>query len=445
MLPAFGFSVGDFVAALELLATVIDALRESGDSTTQCRSIIRQLIDLETALIHVRRLEFDEAQAAQMYALRQSAAECRTTIDEFLVKIRKYQPHLSSQATSTPQLVKQSWYKIRWALCRKEDLERFKADLSGHTEAINILMNAIQLDRMTLDAKSQVERYSVLKLIVQDCFSSTVQRLASISTGVATSVANSKKLLDIVMTTARLDCRIFAMVLDMHGYFRTAIAPQIMRSQPVYFIDALGTPAPFHLEFIRSAEAFLFVLRDNLKDHESATKRIDRGEFVISDVATKRDIDLRRAWNVCFRPGQRVDMSMVMSELYEPTPTCPSCKAEYNGSSDDDITCSNCGLIFRRVTELESAEDATLHEKSTHRELGEPDQTGRSGPERLSESGAEDDVADELLFYRKVRLRQLSVNNQAIEATAGTGDEMGDRVTYVQAISYVEEVKVSIS
>ncbi|KAN0098879.1 hypothetical protein V8E51_014542 [Hyaloscypha variabilis] len=40
---SFGFSAGDFIAAIELVATVIDALRESGDASSEYREIVRQL------------------------------------------------------------------------------------------------------------------------------------------------------------------------------------------------------------------------------------------------------------------------------------------------------------------------------------------------------------------------------------------------------------------
>lgn len=36
----FGFSAGDFIAAIQLVSTVIDALRDSGDSSTEYRALI---------------------------------------------------------------------------------------------------------------------------------------------------------------------------------------------------------------------------------------------------------------------------------------------------------------------------------------------------------------------------------------------------------------------
>jgi hypothetical protein len=62
----FGFSVGDFVAALELVADVVDALHESGDAGKRYRELVRQLDGLESVLLRVKRLEVDDAQHADM-------------------------------------------------------------------------------------------------------------------------------------------------------------------------------------------------------------------------------------------------------------------------------------------------------------------------------------------------------------------------------------------
>jgi hypothetical protein len=33
-----------------------------------------------------------------------------------------------------------TWMKIRWAVCKKEDVARFKADLVAHTESIYLCL-----------------------------------------------------------------------------------------------------------------------------------------------------------------------------------------------------------------------------------------------------------------------------------------------------------------
>jgi histidinol dehydrogenase len=143
MSVGFGFSAGDFISALELVTTVVNALRESGESSTEYQALIKQLYTLESALIRVKQLELDDAQHAEVVALRQAAAQCQNTIDAFLEKIKSYQPSL--RAGGSGSRVKDSWRKIKWALCKKEDVVRFKADLMAHTESIDILLIAIHL------------------------------------------------------------------------------------------------------------------------------------------------------------------------------------------------------------------------------------------------------------------------------------------------------------
>ena len=143
MSVGFGFSAGDFLAALNLVSTVVDALRDSGESSTEYREIISQLFSLETALISVKRIELDDAQQAERIALMQAVSQCQRTIDAFWDKIKKYQPSL--RAGGTGSRVKDGWRKVRWALCRKEDLVKFKADLMGHTESIEMLLTTVQM------------------------------------------------------------------------------------------------------------------------------------------------------------------------------------------------------------------------------------------------------------------------------------------------------------
>jgi len=153
MSVGFGFSIGDFLAAIDLVSTVITALRSSSSASLEYRELIAQLISLENALLQVKRLEFEEGQYAEIIALRQAAAQCQWTIDAFLKKVLKYQPHLSNDGAVTVGgsdrvrgvELKKAWMKIRWAICRKEDVKTFKADLVGHTESIQLLLATVQM------------------------------------------------------------------------------------------------------------------------------------------------------------------------------------------------------------------------------------------------------------------------------------------------------------
>ena len=141
MSVGFGFSVGDFIAALNLVGTIIDALREAGGAGAEYRELIRQLYTLETALLRIKRLDLEEVQNVERIALQQAASQCQRTIDNFWEKIQKYQPHLGQSGFR----IKSAWSKVKWATCEKEDLLRFKTDVMAHTASIELLLMTVQM------------------------------------------------------------------------------------------------------------------------------------------------------------------------------------------------------------------------------------------------------------------------------------------------------------
>lgn len=143
MAAAFGFSCGDFIAAVELITMVVNALGQSSEASEGYRELVRQLYSLEIALLQVKRLHIGDSQHSELVGLRQAAAQCQQTIDNFWQKIQKYQPHLQSNGSSSR--LKDGWMKIKWAVCKKDDVAKFKADLVGHTESIQMLLAAVQM------------------------------------------------------------------------------------------------------------------------------------------------------------------------------------------------------------------------------------------------------------------------------------------------------------
>jgi len=146
MSVGFGFSVGDFLAAIDLVGTVIDALRSSSEAGSEYRELINQLLSLETTLLQVQKLEFEESQYQEVIALKETAARCRQTINGFWDKARKYQPWLGRGSSSSmrKRKLREGWMKIRWAVCKKEDVAKFKTDLMGHTQSISLLLATVQ-------------------------------------------------------------------------------------------------------------------------------------------------------------------------------------------------------------------------------------------------------------------------------------------------------------
>ncbi|TVY38351.1 hypothetical protein LSUB1_G002624 [Lachnellula subtilissima] len=306
----FGFSVGDFIAAIELVGTVIDALQRSGSAATEYRELISQLVCLENALLQVKRLDFDdgyrciEARSVAVLGCGISAA--------FGVW---WEGGRKSDARA-------GWMKIKWAVFKRDDIASFKANLVGHTESINLLLAALQMSKAITHEKKQDERHQTLAGRVQENYFDCMQRLSAIT-------ELGKRLLEMTTTVMTTTVKVFQAVLEIQ-HLLSRIPGQVERQQPVYLLDAIGRPTPFHLEFIRSAEALVAVLKINFQKYGRGAEKIERGEFAIQDSATTRDINLEADWEISFFPGQRVDMSMIVTRY------------GYSTGSDDKGNCPFC-------------------------------------------------------------------------------------------------------
>ncbi|PGH00206.1 hypothetical protein GX51_05903 [Blastomyces parvus] len=194
---------------------------------------------------------------------------------------------------------------------------------------------------------------------------------------------------------------------------------QIERQQPVYFMDALGRVTPFHLEFIRSKEAFVAVLKDNFRDYGPATEMIEMGKFALYDVGTNRDIDLTRKWETIFRPGQGIAMCMVFKRAEVQSNFCPSCKNDFPRPTADAVQCPTCGTIFRRITDLTSDTDTKIDSRRIFNDFSTSG-SFRSEPSQLQElkrlepppavtpharqDDVQDDMDETITLFRNIRI-----------------------------------------
>jgi hypothetical protein len=211
MSVGFGFSVGDFLAVLRLVGTIIDALRESSDATSSFRSLINELYMLESVL-SVKRLDLDISHVKKV-ALQQAASQCERTIEAFYMKIQKCQPHLQQGGTASK--MKDVWAKIRWATCKKDDVKTFRAEIRGHTSSIDILLSSMQLEATTMHMRKQDSQHKSLARGIQDMSFQVMGILATIIDSVAQSVQQGKALLASRAQIVQTNLRIFQMVHDI--------------------------------------------------------------------------------------------------------------------------------------------------------------------------------------------------------------------------------------
>jgi hypothetical protein len=142
-MSTLGFSFGGFVDGIELIRQLTNALKSDAGSSKEYQDLINELYSLERALLEVKQLPVDDNLRLQRTAVEQAALQCQETISQFLLKISKYQ--LSFRAGGSGSAWRDNLRKIQWALYQKEDVQRFRAQIQGHTSSIMTLLLALQL------------------------------------------------------------------------------------------------------------------------------------------------------------------------------------------------------------------------------------------------------------------------------------------------------------
>jgi hypothetical protein len=141
--PAFGFSVGDFVAGIKLVKDLIDSLDEAVGARPIYRRLTAELRSLERALTEVKNLQVHASQACQKVALEQAASQCQDCIETFLRANTKFQATLGVQSTASRW--RANLHKFQWAVCKQNAVDKFRAEITGHVLTINTLLATIQL------------------------------------------------------------------------------------------------------------------------------------------------------------------------------------------------------------------------------------------------------------------------------------------------------------
>ena len=171
----FGFSFGDMVGGISLVKDLIKALQDSGGAATDYRNLMSELYGLERALLAIKDLSLLES-ADEDQAVRQAIGQCQVCVDRFLQKVIKYQP-LSAGTTTLRDAVK----KVSWALCRQEDLLKFRRSLEMQKSSMILLLNALQIShsayRDTKMNDSLVQQSVVLQKLQVDVHDGAVDQI----------------------------------------------------------------------------------------------------------------------------------------------------------------------------------------------------------------------------------------------------------------------------
>ncbi|KAL8769526.1 MAG: hypothetical protein Q9209_004587, partial [Squamulea sp. 1 TL-2023] len=147
MSAGFGFSVGDIVGGLRLIKQSIEAVQDSKGSSADYQALIHEIDSLKDGLEAIEDLRLDQRfgpNSKQGLAVQDAVSRCWLCVDTFLSRTAKYQPWLQSDAAPGSGW-KANLKKIQWALCKKDDVSRFRAQLERHCSSISMLLVTLQV------------------------------------------------------------------------------------------------------------------------------------------------------------------------------------------------------------------------------------------------------------------------------------------------------------
>ena len=135
-------SVGDIICVSLLIKDLVKCLDESRGSSAEYQAVIRELWSLDHALLEVELLHRSCKQSVELSGLSEATnrcvEQCRKCIRDFRDKVKRYQGALGGGGTGS--LVRDTTAKIRWHVSEKEDLAKFRAEITAYWSSMNMLL-----------------------------------------------------------------------------------------------------------------------------------------------------------------------------------------------------------------------------------------------------------------------------------------------------------------
>ncbi|QRC92179.1 hypothetical protein JI435_023260 [Parastagonospora nodorum SN15] len=147
MVVPFGISVGDFIAGIKLLKSVVDSLSDARGAKADY-SELRQALDvLEKALDAAG--EFSAPQ--HQIAVGDEVANCKECVKRFLVGFKKFE--LLKTGRGGTNRVQFAVLQIQYSLTKKDDVRKFRDHLEVHVSALQLQLAVFQM-RVSLNSRS---------------------------------------------------------------------------------------------------------------------------------------------------------------------------------------------------------------------------------------------------------------------------------------------------
>ena len=141
VVPTFGFSVGDFIAGINIAVDVIKACKDTGGASSQYKRVI---VEFEAYLALLRKLQ--DANVPTTAEINRLASSCERPVQQFVTKIEKYRRSLTKPVSShdsvhdTARHLRTFPRKAQWATVAKKSVEELRLGIGPQLSAIGLLI-----------------------------------------------------------------------------------------------------------------------------------------------------------------------------------------------------------------------------------------------------------------------------------------------------------------
>lgn len=135
-------SVGDIITVCLLAKSIVEALDDSRGASAEYQGLVTEIRSLECSLLEVELFTRSWRDSSTSASLRLECSklvkECRNTLEAFQTYLKKYEPSLSKDTRTG--ILRRAATKIKWQLLAKDTVSRFRSELAGHSNALNMMM-----------------------------------------------------------------------------------------------------------------------------------------------------------------------------------------------------------------------------------------------------------------------------------------------------------------
>ncbi|PVH79347.1 hypothetical protein DL98DRAFT_589416 [Cadophora sp. DSE1049] len=377
-------SVGDIIAVGQIALALARALTESRGSAKEYRQLVKDLESFDQALLQVIALWQNYEDSPELIELGKSTKDSiqgwRDVLLAFRLKVdKKY--GTSMLPGGSGNWMKDVSKKVLW-LKEKDDIVDLRRRLQLASDALlmltmaamgevsffarlNKLSNTAQAVRVELvhgmlrDSLRYAEEQMTQLRVLEEKIDSQTNTCEKILTNVRSTVASLAQ-----VRLIAIDMKCLLGLLHNHIVSIQATPRGLgthWQQAPVTLEDALGFVIPIPLELVNTWEMFDMIISKRFEKHVGHTK-IQRREYAIEEGSTGREVNRASDWYSSFHPGQKVEMSVLFSDVDDNGNYCPRCRTKSAASTEIKVQCKMCQMWFQRLVEIEFDDMAILGE-----------------------------------------------------------------------------------